>query len=101
MSARDLIKVLLAHGANPNAQLKTPALQRAHTPGEPTLGEGATPLMRAAKNADLPAIELLLAAGAKINATQKNQTTALMFAAGLGRGVGTFAKDYATDAEML
>ena len=24
-----------------------------------------------------------------------------MFAAGLGRGVGTFAKDYATDAEML
>ena len=24
-----------------------------------------------------------------------------MFAAGLGRGVGTFAKDYATDREML
>ena len=96
-----LMKVLLAHGANPNAKLKGPELQRAHTPGEPTLGEGATPLMRAAKNADIAAIKLLLDNGADVNAIQKNLTTPLMFAAGLGRGVGTFAKDYATDAQML
>ena len=32
---------------------------------------------------------------------QKNHTTALMLAAGLGRGLGVFAKEYATEAEML
>jgi ankyrin repeat protein len=96
-----LMKVLLAHGADPNVKLKTPTLQRAHTPGEPTLGEGATPLMRAAKNGDVAAIKMLLDHGADIALPQKNGTTPLMFAAGLGRGVGTFAKDYATDGEML
>ncbi|HLH45073.1 MAG TPA: ankyrin repeat domain-containing protein [Bryobacteraceae bacterium] len=101
LSALDLMKVLLTRGANPNARLKTSALQRAHTPGEPTLGEGATPLMRAAKNGDSAAIKLLIEHGADVSLAQKNGTTALMFAAGLGRGVGTFAKDYATDAEML
>jgi uncharacterized protein len=100
LDALGLMKVLLAHGANPNAGLNGPALQRAHTPGEPTLGVGATPLMRAAKNGDTAAIELLLDNGADISRAQKNKTTALMFAAGLGRGVGTFAKDYATDAQM-
>jgi ankyrin repeat protein len=100
-SALDLIKVLLAHGANPNAQLKTPALQRAHTPGEGTLTEGATPLMRASKNGDAAAIRILLAHGADVAIAQKNHTTALMFAAGLGRGLGVFAKDYATETELL
>ncbi|HEY6344564.1 MAG TPA: ankyrin repeat domain-containing protein [Bryobacteraceae bacterium] len=100
-TALDLMKVLLAHGANPNARLTGPALQRAHTPGEPTLGAGATPLMRAAKNGDASAIELLIQHGADVSLAENNGTTALMFAAGLGRGVGTFAKDYATDAQML
>ncbi len=101
LTALDLIKVLLAHGANPNAQLKSATLFRAHTPGEGTLGEGATPLMRAAKNGDAAAMRLLLDHGADPAITQKNRTTALMLAAGLGRGQGVFAKDYATEAEML
>jgi uncharacterized protein len=101
ITALDLMKVLLAHGANPNARLKTPTTQRAHTPGEPTLNEGSTPLMRAAKNGDSAAIQLLLANGADSNALAKNGTTALMFAAGLGFGTGTFANDYATPAELL
>jgi uncharacterized protein len=101
VTALDLIKVLLEHGADPNARLKSPTLQRAHTPGEPTLNEGSTALMRAAKNGDTAAIRLLLDHGADINARQKNGTTALMFAAGLGFGTGTFAKDYATEAELL
>jgi len=101
LTALDLMRVLLAHGANPNAQLKSPTLQRAHTPGEPTLGEGATPLMRAAKNGDAAAIRLLLDHGADVALLQKNHTTALMFAAGLGRGVGVFAKDYGTEADLL
>jgi len=101
MTALDLMKVLLAQGANPNARLKTPTTQRAHTPGEPTLNEGSTPLMRAAKNGDSAAIRVLLANGADANARAKNGTTPLMFAAGLGFGTGTFANDYATPAELL
>jgi ankyrin repeat protein len=100
-SALDLIKLLLKQGANPNAQLKSATLYRAHTPGEPTLGEGATPLMRAAKNGDAAAMRLLLENGADPALPQKNHTTALMMAAGLGRGLGVFAGDYATEAQML
>jgi len=101
MTALDLMRLLLAHGTNPNAPLKTPATQRAHTPGEPTLNEGSTPLMRAAKNGDSAAIRLLLENGADPNIRAKNGTTALMFAAGLGRGTGAFANDYATEADLL
>jgi ankyrin repeat protein len=101
LTALQLMNLLFERGANPNAGLKSATLQRAHTPGESTLGQGATPLMRAAKNGDAAAIELLVAHGADVSLGAKNLTTALMFAAGLGRGVGTFAKDYATDAEML
>ena len=34
VTALDLMQVLLEHGANPNARLKSTTLQRAHTPGE-------------------------------------------------------------------
>jgi ankyrin repeat protein len=57
--------------------------------------------MRAAKNGDRAAMRLLLDHGADPSIVQKNHTTALMLAAGLGRGQGVFAKDYATDREML
>jgi ankyrin repeat protein len=101
LSASDLAKLLLEHGADPNAGLKGPALQRAHTPGEPTLNAGATPLARAARAGDVPAIELLLAHGAQVNLALKNGTTPLMFASGLGRGVSAFAVDYGTEADLL
>src|SRR5215831_11870896 len=96
-----LIQKLLEHGAKPNAQLKAPTLQRAHTPGDRNLGEGATPLMRAARNGDAAAIRLLLEKGADPAIEQKNHVTALMLAAGLGRGLGTFADEYATEAQQV
>jgi ankyrin repeat protein len=96
-----LLPILLAHGANPNTALKSPTLTRAHTPGEPSLGEGTTPLMRAAKNGDTAAIRMLMAHGADAFLRQKNGTTALMLASGVGRGTGVFAKDYATEAQLL
>jgi uncharacterized protein len=101
LTALNLIRILLDRGANPNQQLLTPTLPRAHTPGESTLAEGSTPLMRAAKNGDAAAMRLLLAHGADPSLAQKNRTTALMLAAGLGRGQGVFAKDYATEKELL
>lgn len=97
----DLMKKLIAHGAKVNAQLKTPTLYRAHTPGDGNLGEGTTPLMRAARNADVEAMRLLLDNGADPSMRQKNGTTALMLAAGLGHGLGVFAKEYATEPAML
>jgi ankyrin repeat protein len=101
VSALELMKILLAHGADPNAQLRSNTLQRAHTPGEPLLGPMTTPLMRAAKNGDFAAIKLLLDHGADPALAQRNHTTALMFAAGLGRGTGTFTKDIGTERDLL
>jgi ankyrin repeat protein len=101
LTALDLMKLLLDRGANPNAGLKSVTLQRAHTPGEPTLGAGATPLARAARTGDVDAIRLLIDRGAKVNQALANGTTPLMFAAGLGRGVSAFQKDYATEGELL
>lgn len=99
--ALDLVKALVRHGAKVNGQLKTPALYRAHTPGDGNLGEGSTALMRAARNADAPVMRFLLANGADASLRQKNGTTALMLAAGLGHGLGVFAKEYATEPAML
>ena len=101
VSALELMKVLLDHGADPNAQLRSNALQRAHTPGEPALGAGTTPLMRAAKHGDHAALRLLLDHGADPALAQRNHTTALMFAAGLGRGQGVFTKDIGTERDLL
>jgi ankyrin repeat protein len=101
VSALDLIQILLRHGADPNAALKSPTLYRAHTPGDGALGEGTTPFLRAAKNGDVATMRALLENGADASHTQKNGTTALMLASGVGRGQGVFAKDYATESELL
>jgi ankyrin repeat protein len=80
----DVVKRLLARGADPNARLKTPLLMRQHNGGDPQLGEGATALMRAAKVSDATIIGLLLDAGADANLRLRNQTTALMMASARG-----------------
>jgi len=86
LEAIDIIRILLAHGADPNQRLKAPTIQRHHDPGDRGLGDGSTPLMRAAKVPDIPVMRLLLANGADPKLTQRNGTNALLFAAGLGRG---------------
>ena len=101
VSALDLMTVLLMHGANANAQLRSATVQRAHTPGDGLLGAGATPLMRAARTGDAAAIRILLEHGADPAMTTNNHTTALMFAAGNGRGTGVFQKDIGTERDML
>lgn len=101
LTALDIVRLLLEHGAKPDMQLKSPALQRNHTPGEPLLGEGTTPLMRAARNGDFAAMRILLDHGADATLVQKNRTTLLMLASGVGRGLGVFAKDVGTEADLL
>ncbi len=101
LTALDLMKVLLAHGANVNAQLRSATVQRAHTPGDGLLGAGATPLMRAARTGDAAAMRILLEHGADPAMTTNNHTTALMFAAGNGRGTGVFQKDIGTERDLF
>jgi ankyrin repeat protein len=98
----DVLKQLLAHGADPDARLKTVLLARYHNTGDGQLGPGSTALMRAAKSLDLSAMRVLLDAGADPRLQNLNNGTALMFAAGLGRsGLAGRPEHEALDAIAL
>ena len=65
LDALGMVKSLLAHGANPNVQLKKPIIGRhQNLVGDGTLTEGATALARAAKTSDIPVMRVLLDGGA-------------------------------------
>ena len=100
-SVLDLIEMLLARGADVNAKLKRATLMRNHTPGEGSLGDGATPLMRASKNGDYRAMEILIKHGADVSLKQRQGATALLFACGFGRGTSAFAEDVGTETELF
>jgi ankyrin repeat protein len=80
----EMVKALLAHGANPNARLTSRILKRVYTAGDGKLAKGATPYMRAARAGDVALMKVLLAAGADPAATQDNGNSPLLLAAGLG-----------------
>jgi ankyrin repeat protein len=84
----DIARALLAKGANPNSRLTSPLHQRVHSRGDGSLGPGSTPFMRAAKWGDMVMMRLLLDHGADPTLRQKNHTTALMIAAGVGKRAG-------------
>ena len=100
LSPLDLMSRLIAKGSVVDARLKGPTIQRNHTPGEPLLGPGTTPLMRAARNGDYKAVQILLDAGADPTLKQPKGSNALMMACGVGRGLGVFAKDVGTEADL-
>jgi ankyrin repeat protein len=85
----DLVKALLAHGANANARLKN-APSRAGSSRNPTLPEltGATPLLLAAQAGEVDVMRVLLEHGADPALRTKANGTPLMGAAGLGRVPG-------------
>jgi ankyrin repeat protein len=104
LDAVDVVRLLLERGADANARLRKPILQRQHTFGDGTLGAGATPLMRAAKSGDIGLVRMLLDAGADPMLALPNGTTALMLAAGLGwRNGSPLAPSYdqGSDAEAV
>jgi ankyrin repeat protein len=83
----DIIAMLLDKGANPNLQLKLLPPYRsvgADRGVDLMLSIGVTPLLRAAKALDAPAIKLLLAHGALVNLPNSRGTSPTMAAAGLG-----------------
>jgi ankyrin repeat protein len=87
LDAVDLVRLLLQKGADPNARLRRGPLKRHHDAGTTlNLGQGTTPLIRAAKTNDVGVMTLLLDAGASPALTLPDKTNALMIAAGLGYG---------------
>jgi ankyrin repeat protein len=82
-TATDLIKMLLARGADPNQVFdkKPPQIQ---TQGTVTVPPGATPFYRAVKAADLTVMRMLFEKGANAGAAIKSGGTPLMLAAGGG-----------------
>ncbi len=94
ITALEFARRLIAAGANVNARLD----KRASGRGRLKL-DGATALLMAAKNADLDYMKLLVELGADSTLSNKNETTPLLAAAGLG----CFAPDEeaGTEAECL
>ena len=87
LDGADLVKRLLAKGANPNARLTGRPLKRHHDAGSTlNFGEGTTPLIRAARTNDVAVMKALLDSGADPFLTLPDRTTALMIAAGQGYG---------------
>jgi ankyrin repeat protein len=103
-TGNELIDKLLKAGANPNMQLKLfpPHRSLRDDRGADTLLTiGSTPLIRAAKAGDVPAIKLLLAAGANVDLATINGITPLLAAAGNGSsGLDTRGR-YKTEAQAV
>jgi len=87
----ELVKALLAHGANPNVKLTkgTPIRRETTDYNLPKTLIGITPYLLAAKFCEPEAMEALAKGGADIKATMSNGANALMLAAGLGAGNGS------------
>lgn len=84
LTAVDLVKKLLAAGANPNARLTRKVIPAKYgTDGNPNLTKGATPFLKAASTSDVELMRILLDAGANPYLTNDIGTNAVMVAAGL------------------
>jgi ankyrin repeat protein len=84
-----LVKALLAHGANPNLQMtvRPPTFGGTGTGGYND-AVGATPFVVAANASDVEMMRLLLAAGANPHLVTKTNSNAVLAATGLNRGIG-------------
>ncbi len=102
-SSLELIQLLLDKGANVNAQLKKqiPYRTKLDRGDDTMLTTGTTPLLRAAKAADIPAMRLLLAKGADPKLATRAGITPLMAAAGLGSKEEDTTGRFKTEADAI
>jgi ankyrin repeat protein len=83
-----LVKALLAHGANPNGRMTRRPPNFAGLGGGYEDAPGATPFLLASAATDLEMMKLLLAAGADPAQVTDTKATPVMAASGLNRGIG-------------
>lgn len=102
-SALDVMRRALELGADPNAQLtrQAPYRSKIDRGNDTVLTTGTTALLRAAKSADLPAIELLLAHGADATLTTRSEVNALMLASGVGTSEQDTTGRFKTEANAI
>ena len=102
-TALDVMRMLLERGADPNIRLERQAPYRAKLDrgNDTVLGTGTTPLMRAAKAGDIPAMRLLLEFGADPTFATNRGVDALMLAAGVGTTEQDTTGRYKTEAEAI
>lgn len=102
-SALDVMRLALEKGADPNAVLSRQAPYRSKIDrgNDTVLGAGTTALLRAAKSADLPSIELLLEFGADPALATRNEVNALMMAAGVGTSEQDTTGRFKTEADAV
>ncbi|HEX7081344.1 MAG TPA: ankyrin repeat domain-containing protein [Gammaproteobacteria bacterium] len=103
LTALDVAELLLEHGADVNVRLKRMAPYRAKLDrgNDTMLTTGTTPLLRAAKAGDVPAIRLLLANGADPTLATEDGINPLMAAAGLGTQEQDTTGRYKTEAQAI
>ncbi len=90
-----IVKALLAHGANPNGRMtrRPPGFVAGYEDAP-----GATPFLIASAAADVEMMRVLLAAGADPTLVTDTHTTPVMAASGLNRGIG---ESSITEAQAL
>jgi ankyrin repeat protein len=88
----DLVKALLAHGANPNAPLAKGTPSRYYSKDwalNASALVGSTPLWQAARYGDVPVMRALAAAGADPKVAHTDRSTILIVAVAANSGYGT------------
>lgn len=102
-SSFELIKALLDHGADVNAQLERQAPYRLKLDrgNDTMLGAGTTAFLRAAKGGDVAAMRLLLSHGADAALSTVQGNNSLMTAANLGTRESDSTGRYKTQGKMI
>lgn len=100
----DVARALLERGANPNMQLKVrPPYRNAifDRGSDNVLANGATPLIRAARAADNPSVELLLEYGALVDLPNSRGHTPLMIVSGADWSAEPTRGRYKTEEDSI
>jgi ankyrin repeat protein len=99
----DVIRALLARGADVNAALKSqqPYRTKLDRGTDGMLGAGTTPLIRAAKAADHVVMRLLLEKGADTRLTTRSGINALMAASGVGTSDADTTGRFKTQEDII
>lgn len=103
LTALDVARMLLERGADVNVRLTSMPPYRAKLDrgNDTMLNAGTTPLLRAAKAGDVPAIRLLLEHGADPTLTNRDGINPLMAAAGLGTAEQDTTGRYKTEEQAI